>query len=90
MTEDVKIMKKEETPSSEKNKNKKNMVVKKRYHQSSSESSSSEEDEETEKQLPVDQEQLLMDMREEHNLKFKTGVLLNVRADEGIKVTGTT
>ena len=42
--------------------------------------------EEEAKNLPVNQEQLLQDMREEHNLRFKTGVLMGVRADEGIRV----
>lgn len=51
----------------------------------SSSDDSNDEEEET-KNLPVDQEELIMGMREEHNLRFKTGVLMNVRADEGIKV----
>lgn len=37
--------------------------------------------------IPVDQDQLLDNMREEHNLRFKTGVLMGVRADEGIRVS---
>jgi len=42
------------------------------------------------KAAPMDQEQLLEDMREEHNLRFKTGVLMGLQADEGIrKLTNT-
>lgn len=36
--------------------------------------------------MPVEQEQLLENMREEHNLRFKTGVLMGVIADDGIRV----
>lgn len=38
------------------------------------------------KQEPIDQEQLLLNMREEHNLKFKSGILVGLRADDNIKV----
>lgn len=37
--------------------------------------------------MPIDQSQLLDDMQEEHNLRFKTGVLMEVQADEGIRVS---
>uniref|UniRef100_A0A915EPT5 Vesicle transport protein USE1 n=1 Tax=Ditylenchus dipsaci TaxID=166011 RepID=A0A915EPT5_9BILA len=43
------------------------------------------EDEEAKPAVPIDQDQLIDDMREEHNLRFKTGVLMGVRADEGIR-----
>jgi len=55
----------------------------KKHYSSSSESS--EEDD----QLPIDQEQLILGMKEDHNLKFKTGVLLKVRADDRIKNLAT-
>ncbi|KAI1722172.1 corepressor interacting with RBPJ 1 [Ditylenchus destructor] len=57
-------------------------------HAPSNESENESEAEEYEEQkpnIPVDQEELLDNMREEHNLRFKTGVLMTVRADEGIK-----
>jgi len=38
----------------------------------------------------LDQRQLMDDMREEHNLKFKAGVLKTIRADEGIMKMGET
>lgn len=38
--------------------------------------------------VPIDQDVLLENMREEHNLRFKTGVLMGMRAEEGIRVRG--
>lgn len=35
----------------------------------------------------INQGELLENMREEHNLRFKTGVLMGVQADEGIRVS---
>jgi len=62
-----------------------------RKHRKRPPSESSEDDEvEEQKLVPIDQEQLLEGMREEHNLRFKAGVLMGVRADEGIrKLTNT-
>ncbi|KAL3077330.1 hypothetical protein niasHS_013319 [Heterodera schachtii] len=57
---------------------------KKRRHYSSEEEEEGAEEEEK-KPEPIDQEQLLVNMREEHNLKFKTGILIGLRADEHIK-----
>lgn len=36
--------------------------------------------------MPIDQEILLENMREDHNLRLKDGVLMGVRAEEGIRV----
>jgi len=48
-----------------------------------SESEESETENETKPQQ-IDKDQLLKDMRDEHNLKFKTNVLMGIRANEGI------
>lgn len=39
-----------------------------------------------EERKPIDQEILLENMREDHNLRLKDGVLMGVRAEEGIRV----
>lgn len=59
---------------------------KRHYSTTSEESKAANEDGEEKKPEPIDQEQLLENMREEHNLKFKTGILSELRADESIKV----
>jgi hypothetical protein len=45
-----------------------------------------EEDDEDKTNMPIEQEKLFDDMKEEHNLKFKNGILSDLRADENIKV----
>ncbi|KAI1718690.1 corepressor interacting with RBPJ 1 [Ditylenchus destructor] len=63
----------------------KNKRVKQPEPSESEDELEAEEYEEQKPNIPVDQEELLDNMREEHNLRFKTGVLMTVRADEGIK-----
>uniref|UniRef100_A0A915M7U8 Roadblock/LAMTOR2 domain-containing protein n=1 Tax=Meloidogyne javanica TaxID=6303 RepID=A0A915M7U8_MELJA len=43
------------------------------------------DEEEDKKREPIAQEKLFEDMKEEHNLKFKNGILSTLRADENIK-----
>ncbi|CAK5117765.1 unnamed protein product [Meloidogyne enterolobii] len=43
------------------------------------------DEEEEKKREPIAQEKLFEDMKEEHNLKFKNGILSTLRADENIK-----
>lgn len=40
-----------------------------------------------EQRVPIDQDILLENMREDHNLRLKPGVLMGVRAEEGIRVS---
>jgi CBF1 interacting corepressor len=58
-------------------------VIRKK-EQSDSTDYSSDEYEEAKPSGSVDRVQLMEDMREEHNLKFKVGVLQGIEADEGI------
>lgn len=75
---------KEEGKSNSKIKEEKKSKRKRHYSSSEQEEDLGEEEEEK-KEGPVDQEQLLENMREEHNLQFKSGILMGLRADENIK-----
>jgi len=75
--------------SSKKEKHGKSSRSRKRHYSTTSEESdedNKDKEEEDKKPEPVDQEQLLENMREEHNLKFKTSILSELRAEESIKV----
>jgi hypothetical protein len=70
-------------------KSKKERKHRKRHYSTTSEEASGgekDDDEQEKKPEPIDQEQLLEDMREEHNLKFKSGILSELRAEDRIKV----
>jgi hypothetical protein len=60
---------------------------KRRKRSPSTSSSASSDSSSSKKNGPVNQRQLLDEMREEHNLKFKAGVLKTLHADEGIMVS---
>uniref|UniRef100_A0A183C7B2 Cir_N domain-containing protein n=1 Tax=Globodera pallida TaxID=36090 RepID=A0A183C7B2_GLOPA len=81
----VKLPKEEVKPKIEEEKSLGAKKKRRRHHSSPSEAEEEGEDEEEKKPEPLDQEQLFMNMREEHNLKFKTGILVGLRADEHIK-----
>lgn len=53
---------------------------------SSSDSSSSDGKSSPDRKNQIDRHQLMEEMREEHNLKFKTGVIRSIHADESIMV----
>lgn len=77
----VKKEKKDHKPD----KDKSNRKRQRKYSSSSSEAEDVGEEGEEKKPEKLDQEQLFEEMREEHNLKFKTGILSELRADENIK-----
>lgn len=70
----------------EEKKPEKKPTTRKRRPSDSDSESSSDEYVEAKPAAPIERSQLVEDMREEHNLKFKVGVLQNIHADEGIMV----
>ncbi|KAF7634429.1 Cir_N domain-containing protein [Meloidogyne graminicola] len=73
---------KEEGSRSKTRSEKKEEKMRKKHFKSASED---EDDVDDKKKEPIAQEQLFADMKEEHNLKFKNGILSDLRADENIK-----
>uniref|UniRef100_A0A1I8BUH4 Cir_N domain-containing protein n=1 Tax=Meloidogyne hapla TaxID=6305 RepID=A0A1I8BUH4_MELHA len=82
-----KIKKENEEKSRSKTRSERKEEKMKKKHSEISESKMEEEDddEEDKKKEPIAQEKLFEDMKEEHNLKFKNGILSDLRADENIK-----